>query len=56
MRDHFGMGRISQMPDVAPLGRCIRVSIGPEAALDVVAEVLPAALNAALNAAGKVAG
>jgi len=44
------------MPDVAPLGRCIRVSIGPEAALDVVAEVLPAALNAALNAAGKVAG
>ena len=36
-----------RMPGVAPLDRCIRVSIGPDAALDVVEEVLPAALKTA---------
>ena len=40
-------GLFIRMPGVAPLDRCIRVSIGPDAALDVVEEVLPAALKAA---------
>ena len=36
-----------RMPGVAPLDRCIRVSTGPDPALDLFAEVLPAALAAA---------
>ncbi len=36
-----------RMPGVAPLDRCIRVSAGAKADLDVFAEVLPAALQAA---------
>ncbi|MCB5409248.1 pyridoxal phosphate-dependent aminotransferase [Pseudogemmobacter faecipullorum] len=37
-------GLFIRMPGVAPLDRCIRISLGPEAAMDVVAEVLPQAL------------
>ncbi|MEZ5796565.1 MAG: pyridoxal phosphate-dependent aminotransferase [Paracoccaceae bacterium] len=40
-------GLFIRMPGVAPLDRCIRVSLGPDEALDVVEEVLPAALKAA---------
>ena len=40
-------GLFIRMPGVAPLDRCIRVSVGPKAALDVVEEVLPLALRAA---------
>ncbi|OCX64577.1 histidinol-phosphate aminotransferase [Thioclava sp. SK-1] len=36
-----------RMPGVAPLDRCIRVSCGPDAELDVLAQQLPAALKAA---------
>jgi histidinol-phosphate aminotransferase len=36
-----------RMPGVAPLDRCIRVSAGPKADLDVFEEVLPQALKAA---------
>jgi histidinol-phosphate aminotransferase len=36
-----------RMPFVAPMDRCIRVSLGPDAAMDVLAEVLPQALAAA---------
>jgi histidinol-phosphate aminotransferase len=35
------------MPGVAPLDRCLRVSVGDDAALDVFEEVLPQALKAA---------
>jgi hypothetical protein len=35
------------MPGVAPLDRCIRIRIAPDAELDVPAEELPAALAAA---------
>jgi histidinol-phosphate aminotransferase len=40
-------GLFIRMPGVAPLDRCIRISIGDKAALDVVEEVLPAAIRAA---------
>ena len=40
-------GLFIRMPGVAPLDRCLRISIGPETALDVVEEVLPLALKAA---------
>lgn len=40
-------GVFVRMPGVAPLDRCIRVSLGDDAALDLVAEALPAALKAA---------
>lgn len=36
-----------RMPGVAPLNRCIRVSVGTAADLDVFAEVLPEAIQAA---------
>ena len=36
-----------RMPGVAPLDRCIRISLGDDAALDVVEETLPLALKAA---------
>ncbi len=40
-------GLFIRMPGVAPLDRCIRISLGPEAALDVLEEILPQALAAA---------
>ncbi len=40
-------GLFIRMPGVAPLDRCLRISIGPDPALDVVEEVLPLALKAA---------
>jgi histidinol-phosphate aminotransferase len=40
-------GVFIRMPGVAPLDRCIRISLGHDAALDVVAEALPQALQAA---------
>ncbi|SEB64199.1 pyridoxal phosphate-dependent aminotransferase [Rhodobacter sp. 24-YEA-8] len=40
-------GLFIRMPGVAPLDRCIRISLGPEPMLDLVAEVLPEALRAA---------
>lgn len=39
-------GVFVRMPGVAPLNRCIRVSAGLEAELDILAEELPAALRA----------
>ena len=44
-------GLFIRMPFVAPMDRCIRISLGDDAALDVLAEVLPQALAAA-RAAG----
>jgi len=35
------------MPGVAPLDRCLRVSVGDDAALAIFAEALPKALKAA---------
>jgi histidinol-phosphate aminotransferase len=40
-------GVFIRMPGVAPLDRCIRISLGDDAALDVVEETLPQALKAA---------
>jgi len=40
-------GVFIRMPGVAPLDRCIRISLGDAAALDIVAEALPLALRAA---------
>lgn len=40
-----------RMPGVAPLDRCIRVSVGRPEDLDVFAEVLPQALDAAITQA-----
>ena len=40
-------GLFIRMPGVAPLDRCIRISLGDATAASVVAEVLPAALRAA---------
>jgi histidinol-phosphate aminotransferase len=37
-------GVFVRMPGVAPLDRCIRVSAGPDGALDAFAAALPAAL------------
>jgi histidinol-phosphate aminotransferase len=39
-------GIFARMPGVAPLNRCIRVSTGPEAAMNAFATALPLALNA----------
>jgi histidinol-phosphate aminotransferase len=44
-------GVFVRMPGVAPLDRCIRVSAGPAAELDLLAAVLPDALVAASQAA-----
>jgi histidinol-phosphate aminotransferase len=41
------LGVFIRMPGVAPLDRCIRISLGDEPALDVVEETLPLALKAA---------
>jgi len=38
-------GIFIRMPGVAPLNRCVRVSVGPEADLDLLAEALPAVLK-----------
>lgn len=40
-------GLFIRMPGVAPLDRCIRISVGTPADLDVLAEVLPESLRAA---------
>lgn len=40
-------GVFIRMPGVAPLDRCIRISLGAEHELDIVAETLPLALKAA---------
>ena len=40
-------GVFIRMPGVAPLDRCIRISLGDDAALDIVEEALPLALGAA---------
>ncbi len=40
-------GVFVRIPGVAPLDRCIRISLGDDAALDILAETLPAALAAA---------
>ncbi|MFN7002715.1 MAG: pyridoxal phosphate-dependent aminotransferase [Roseinatronobacter sp.] len=45
VRDLAARGVFVRMPFVAPLDRCIRVSTGPEAAMQVFAEVLPQALK-----------
>jgi histidinol-phosphate aminotransferase len=39
-------GIFIRMPGVAPLDRCIRISLGDDATLDVLAEALPKALKA----------
>lgn len=43
MKDH---GVFIRMPGVAPLNRCIRISTGPQAEMDRLAEALPAVLAA----------
>jgi histidinol-phosphate aminotransferase len=40
-------GVFIRMPGVAPLDRCIRISLGDDAALDIVQETLPLAVRAA---------
>ncbi len=47
LRETVARGVFIRMPGVAPLDRCIRVSLGDEAALSVFEEVLPQALKAA---------
>lgn len=47
LRECVARGVFIRMPGVAPLDRCIRVSLGDDVALDVFAEVLPQALAAA---------
>lgn len=47
MAECLARGLFIRMPGVAPLDRCLRISIGDAAALDVVEEVLPVALKAA---------
>ena len=39
-----------RMPFVAPMNRCIRISCGDEAAMDLVAKALPEAMKAARSA------
>jgi histidinol-phosphate aminotransferase len=40
-------GVFIRMPGVAPLDRCIRISLGDDQTLDILEETLPLALNAA---------
>lgn len=47
LRDCIARGLFIRMPGVAPLDRCIRISAGTGADLDVLEEVLPQALRAA---------
>ncbi len=42
-------GVFVRMPSVAPLDRCIRISLGDQPAMDTLAEILPEALLAALR-------
>lgn len=46
LRELTERGVFVRMPGVAPLDRCLRVSVGDEATLDVFAETLPLALAA----------
>ncbi|SCM67080.1 pyridoxal phosphate-dependent aminotransferase [Donghicola eburneus] len=48
VRELGARGIFARMPGVAPLNRCIRISCGPDAALDLFAAALPQALKAAL--------
>jgi histidinol-phosphate aminotransferase len=47
LRALAGLGVFVRMPGVAPLDRCLRVSVGDDAALAVFQEVFPQALKAA---------
>lgn len=47
LREMVQRGVFIRMPGVAPLDRCIRISVGDSAALDFVEETLPAALAVA---------
>lgn len=47
LRETIARGVFIRMPGVAPLDRCIRISLGDDAALDILAEVLPQAIAAA---------
>ena len=47
LRECIARGLFIRMPGVAPLDRCIRISVGTDADLDVLEEVLPLALRAA---------
>lgn len=47
LRETVARGVFIRMPGVAPLDRCIRISLGDDAALDVLEEVLAPALAAA---------
>lgn len=47
LRECVARGVFIRMPFVTPMDRCIRISLGDDAALDVLAEVLPQALTAA---------
>ena len=47
LRETVARGVFIRMPGVAPLDRCIRISLGDNAALDVLEEVLPQAIAAA---------
>lgn len=46
LRELTARGVFVRMPGVAPLDRCLRISVGDDAALDVLEEVLPQALAA----------
>ena len=39
-------GVLIRMPGVAPLNRCIRISAGPDDAMDIFEDALPQALAA----------
>ena len=47
LRETVARGVFIRMPGVAPLDRCIRISLGDDAALDTLGEVLPQAIAAA---------
>ena len=47
LRETVARGVFIRMPGAAPLDRCIRISLGDDAALDVLEEVLPQAIAAA---------
>ncbi|NEY91302.1 pyridoxal phosphate-dependent aminotransferase [Tabrizicola oligotrophica] len=47
LRELTGLGVFVRMPGVAPLDRCLRVSVGDKAALDIFEDCLPRALQAA---------
>ena len=47
LRELMARGVFIRMPGVAPLDRCIRISLGTPAAMDILEETLPAALKAA---------